>query len=122
MPSSWYYPCYYSPANYSSMYMNSCMIQYPVAYSNYNALQRSIVCNSNLVKNNVCTTIKQGETTNTQNAKEMQPRWCLSHTKKGGCKDYASEKQWSSRLKRSQPSQHGPGRSADRSRRHPRLE
>jgi hypothetical protein len=22
MPSSWYYPCYYSPADYSSMYMN----------------------------------------------------------------------------------------------------
>jgi hypothetical protein len=97
MPSSWYYPCYYSPANYSSMYMNSCMIQYRVAYSNYNALQRPIVCNSNLVKNNVCTTIKQGETTNTQNAKEMQPRWCLSHTQKRRlqrlCKREAMEQQ-----------------------------
>jgi hypothetical protein len=28
--------------------------------------------------------------------------------KKGGCKDYTSEEQWNSRLKRSQPSQHGP--------------
>jgi hypothetical protein len=85
MPSSWYYPCYYSPADYSSMYMNSYMIQYPVTYSNYNALQRPIVCNSNLVKNNVCTTIKQGVNSNKQNAKEMQPRWCpsgLSHTQK----------------------------------------
>jgi hypothetical protein len=85
MSSSWYYPWYYSPADYSSMYMNSYMIQYPVAYSNYNALQRPIVCNSNLVKNNVCTTIKQGENSNKQNAKEMQPRWCpsgLSHTQK----------------------------------------
>jgi hypothetical protein len=85
MPSSWYYPWYYSPTDYSSMYMNSCMIQYLVAYSNYNALQRLIVCNSNLVKNNVCTTIKQGENSNKQNAKEMQPRWCpsgLSHTQK----------------------------------------
>jgi hypothetical protein len=85
MPSSWYYPWYYSPADYSSMYMNSYTIQYPVAYSNYNALQRPIVCNSNLVKNNVCTTIKQGENSNKQNAKEMQPRWCpsgLSHTQK----------------------------------------
>jgi hypothetical protein len=42
--------------------------------------------------------------------------------KKWGCKDYASEEQWSSRLERSQPSQHGPGRSGDRSRHHPRLE
>jgi hypothetical protein len=85
MPSSWYYPCHYSAADYSSMYMNSCMIQYPVAYSNYNALQRPIVCYSNLVKNNVCTTIKQGEDSNKQKAKEMQPRWCpsgLSHTQK----------------------------------------
>jgi hypothetical protein len=85
MPSSWYYPCYYSPADYSSIYMNSYMIQYPVAYSNYNALRRPIVCNSNLVKNNVSTTIKQGENSNKQNAKEMQPRWCpsgLSHTQK----------------------------------------
>jgi hypothetical protein len=85
MPSSWYYPCYYSPVDYSSMYMNSYMIQYPVAYSNYNALQRPIVCNSNLVKNNVCTTIKQGENSNKLKAKEMQPRWCpsgLSHTQK----------------------------------------
>jgi hypothetical protein len=81
MPSSWYYPCYYSPADYSSMYMNSYMIQYLIAYSNYNALQRPIVFNSNLVK--VCTTIKQGENRNKQKAKEMQPRWCplsLSHT------------------------------------------
>jgi hypothetical protein len=65
--------------------MNSYMIQYPVAHSNYNALQRPIVCNSNLVKNNVHTTIKQGENRNKQNAKEMQLRWCssgLSHTQK----------------------------------------
>jgi hypothetical protein len=46
----------------------------------------------------------------------------LSHTKQGGCKDYTSEEQWSSRLKRSHPSQHGPGRSGDQSRCHPRLE
>jgi hypothetical protein len=85
MPSSWYYSYYYSPTDYSSMYMNSYMIQYPVAYSNYNALQRPIVCNSNLVKNNVYATIKQGENSNKQKAKEMQSRWCpsgLSHTKK----------------------------------------
>jgi hypothetical protein len=85
MPSSWYYPCYYSPADYSSMYMNSYMIQYPIAYSNYNTLQRPIVCNSNLVKNDVCITNKQGENSKKQNAKEMQPRWCsssLSHTQR----------------------------------------
>jgi GH24 family phage-related lysozyme (muramidase) len=42
--------------------------------------------------------------------------------KKWGCKDYASKEQWSSILKRSQPSQHGPGRSGDWSRRRSRLE
>jgi hypothetical protein len=47
------------------------MIQYPIAYSNYNSLQRPIACNSNLVKNNVCNTIKQGENINKQNAKDM---------------------------------------------------
>jgi hypothetical protein len=65
--------------------MNSYIIQYTVAYSSYNALQRPIICNSNPVKNNVCTTIKQGENSNMQNTKEMQPRWCpsgLSHTEK----------------------------------------
>jgi hypothetical protein len=71
MPSSWYYPCYYSPADYSSIYMNSYMIQYCIAYSNYSALQMPIVCNSNLVKNNVDTTIKQGENSNKQNSKVM---------------------------------------------------
>jgi hypothetical protein len=30
-PCSWYYPCYYSPADYSSMYMNSYVIQYLIA-------------------------------------------------------------------------------------------
>ena len=29
MPCSWYYPCYYSPADYSSMYMKPYMITYP---------------------------------------------------------------------------------------------
>jgi hypothetical protein len=86
--------------------MNSYMIQFPVKYSNYNAFQRPIVCNSNLVKNNVCTTIKQGENSNKHKAKEMSrggvPQACPT-LKKGGCKDYTSEEQWSSRFKRSQP-------------------
>jgi hypothetical protein len=42
--------------------------------------------------------------------------------KKYGCNDYASEEQWSNRLKRRQPSQHRPKRSGDRGRRHPQLE
>jgi hypothetical protein len=122
MPSSWYYPWYYSPADYSSMYMNSYMIQYPFAYSNYNALRRSIVCNGNLVKKNVCTTIKQGENNNKQNAKEMHPRWCpsgLSHTQKRRLQRLHKRGAMEQQI---EPSQHGPGRSGDRSRRHPRLE
>jgi hypothetical protein len=65
--------------------MNSYMIQYPIAYSSCGALQSPIVFNNNLVKNIVCATIKQGEDSNEQNSKGMQPRWCpsgLSHTQK----------------------------------------
>jgi hypothetical protein len=51
MPSSWYYPCYYSPADYSSMYMNAYIIQYPIAYSSCGALQSLIIFNNNLVNN-----------------------------------------------------------------------
>jgi hypothetical protein len=36
------------------------MIQYPIAHLNYGKLQRPIAYNKNLVKNNVCATIKQG--------------------------------------------------------------
>jgi hypothetical protein len=71
MPSSWYYPCYYSPADYSSMYLNSYMIQYPIVYSSCGALQKSVVCNINLIQNNICITIKQGENRDKQNSKEM---------------------------------------------------
>jgi hypothetical protein len=84
-PRSWYYPCYYSPIDYSSMYMKSYMIQYPIAHPNYGELQRPITYNNNLVKNNVCTTFKQGGDSNEQNYKRMQPRWCpsgLSRTQK----------------------------------------
>jgi hypothetical protein len=84
-PCSWYYPCYYSPTDYSSLYMKPYMIQYPIAHPNYGELQRPIAYNNNLVKNNACTTIKQGGGSNEQNSKGMQPRWCpsgLSHTQK----------------------------------------
>jgi hypothetical protein len=61
------------------------MIQYPIAHPNYGKLQRPIAYNNNLVKNNVCATIKQGGGRNEQNSKGMQPRWCpsgLSRTQK----------------------------------------
>jgi hypothetical protein len=64
--------------------MKPYMIQYPIAHPNYGTLRRPIAYN-NLVKNNVCTTIKQGEGSNEQNSKGMQPRWCpscLSRTQK----------------------------------------
>jgi hypothetical protein len=40
--------------------MKPYMIQYPIAHPNYGKLQRPIAYNNNLVKNNVCATIKQG--------------------------------------------------------------
>jgi hypothetical protein len=84
-PCSWYHPCYYSPIDYSSMYMKSYMIQYPIAHPNYGKLQRPIAYSNKLVKNNVCATIKQGGGSNEQNSKGMQPRWRpsgLSRTQK----------------------------------------
>jgi hypothetical protein len=73
-PCSWYYPCYYSPTDYSNMYMKPYMIQYHIAHPNYGKLQRSIAYDNNLVKNNVCAAIKQGEGSNEQNSKGMQQR------------------------------------------------
>ena len=78
MPFSWYYPCYYSPADYSSMYMKPYMITYPNC-------DRPVVSSNNLVRSDVCTTNKPGKDNNKQNSKDMQPRWCpsgLSHTQK----------------------------------------
>ena len=78
MPFSWYYPCYYSPADYSSMYMKP----YMITYSN---CDRPVVSSNNLVRSDACTTNKPGEDNNKQNSKGMQPRWCpsgLSHTQK----------------------------------------
>jgi hypothetical protein len=66
--------------------MNSYMIQYSIACANYGALQSLIVCNSNLVKNNVCTT--------NQNSRVMQPGGVpqtYPTLKNGDCKDCASD-------------------------------
>jgi hypothetical protein len=54
--------------------MKPYMIQYPIAHPNYGTLQRLIAYNNNLVKNNVCATIKQGEGSNKQISKGMQLR------------------------------------------------
>jgi hypothetical protein len=63
--------------------MKPYMIQYPIAHPNYGTLQRSITYNNNLVKNNVCATIKQGEGSNKQNSKGMYEVVSgLSHTQK----------------------------------------
>jgi hypothetical protein len=54
--------------------MKPYMIQYHIAHPNYGKLQRSIAYDNNLVKNNVCAAIKQGEGSNEQNSKGMQQR------------------------------------------------
>jgi hypothetical protein len=100
IPSSWYYPCYYSPADYSSMYMNSYMIQYPIAYSNYGALQRLIVCKSNLWSKIMYVLLlsKVRIATSKTLSRCIQggvPQACPT-LRKGDCKDCASEEQWSS--------------------------
>jgi hypothetical protein len=65
--------------------MQPYIVQYSPPYSKCGTLQRPIACKSNLVKGYVCTDIKQGEGSNKQHAKGMQPRWCpsgLSRTQK----------------------------------------
>ena len=84
-PWSWPYPCYYSPADFSNMYMQPYMIQYPTSYPSYGALPRPVALDSNLVKNNVHIAKRQREYNNKQQSKDIQPRWCpsgLSRTQK----------------------------------------
>ena len=68
MPLSWPYP------SYNSMYMQPFIISYP----NYGALQQPIAGNSNLVKGNACTNVKQCVNNNKLDSKYLQPRWCPS--------------------------------------------
>jgi hypothetical protein len=74
------------------------MIQYPIAHLNYGKLQRPIAYNKNLVKNNVCATIKQG------GVAMSKILWVCSRggvpqayhaLKKGDYNGYESKDQWS---------------------------
>ena len=80
-PWFWSYPCYYTPLDYSRMYMQPYYIQYPSIYPNC-IPQRPI--NNNLVEKELnCS--KEGEKDVKKDSKYLQPRWCpsgLSHTQK----------------------------------------
>ena len=80
-PWFWSYPCYYTPLDYSGMYMQPYYIQYPSIYPNC-IPQRPI--NNNLVEKELnCS--KEGEKDVKKDSKYLQPRWCpsgLSHTQK----------------------------------------
>jgi len=83
-PWFWSYPYYYTPIDYSRMYMHPYFIQYSSIYPSYGASQRPIVASNNLVKSKPdCS--KEGEKDIKQDNKYLQPRWCpsgLSHTQK----------------------------------------
>ena len=84
-PWFWSYPCYYyTPLDYSRMYMHPYFIQYFSAYPSYGASQRPIVASDNLVKSKPnCS--QDGEKDMKQDNQYLQPRWCpsgLSHTQK----------------------------------------
>ena len=49
-PWFWSYPYYYTPMDYSRMYMHPYFIQYSSIYPSYGASQRPIVASNNLVK------------------------------------------------------------------------
>ena len=50
-PWFWSYPYYYTPLDYSRMYMRPYFIQYSSTYPSYGVSQRPIVASDNLVKN-----------------------------------------------------------------------
>jgi len=50
-PWFWSYSCYYTPLDYSRMYMHPYFIQYSSTYPSYGVSQRPIVASDNLVKN-----------------------------------------------------------------------
>jgi hypothetical protein len=82
-PWFWSYPCYYSPLDYSRMYMQPYIIQYPSTYPNCGASQRSIVANDTVKSKFVDS--KEGEENMKQDSKYLQPRWRpsgLTHTQK----------------------------------------
>ena len=82
----WYcwYPYFYTPMDYSIVYMQLYYIQYPTMHPNYASPQRPVVASNNLVKNDIdCS--KADEKNAKQDSKYLQPRWCpsgLSHTQK----------------------------------------
>ena len=83
-PWFWSYPYYYTPLDYSRIYMHPCFIQYPSICPSYGAPQRPIVASDNLIKSKPnCS--QDGEKDMKQDNKYLQPRWCpsdLSHTQK----------------------------------------
>jgi hypothetical protein len=83
-PCFWPNPCYYTPMDYSRLYMHPYFIQYSSIYPSHGASQRPIVASDNLVKNKPkCN--QDGERDVKQGNQYLQPRWCpsgLSHTQK----------------------------------------
>jgi len=83
-PWFWSCSCYYTPLDYSRMYMHPYFIQYSSTYPSYGASQRPIVASNNLVKSKPkCS--QDGEKDVKQDNQYLQPRWCpsgLSHTQK----------------------------------------
>ena len=49
-PWFWSYPYFYTPLDYSRMYMHPYFIQYSSTYPSYSASQRPIVASDNMVK------------------------------------------------------------------------
>jgi len=77
----WFHPYFYTPMDYSRMYMQSCYIQFPPMYPNYASPQRPIVASNDLVKRDFNCSKEDVR----QDSKYLQPRWCpsgLSRTQK----------------------------------------
>ena len=83
-PWFWSYHYYYTPIDYSRMYIHPYFIHYSSIYPSHGASQRPIVASNNLVKSKPkCS--QYGEKDVKQDNQYLQPRWSssgLSHTQK----------------------------------------
>ena len=81
VPWFWSYPFYYTPLDYSRMYIQLYYIQYPSMYPS--CISQRPISNNLVEKDLHCS--KKGEKDVKENSKYLQLRWCpsgLSHTQK----------------------------------------
>ena len=81
VPWFWPYPSYFTPLDYSRMYIQPYYSQFPSMYPS--CISQRLISNTLVKKDLNCS--KEGDKDVKENSKYLQPRWCpsgLSHTQK----------------------------------------